>query len=60
LPRLLAFQIGTGLLLTDALGWLPGLGGSVGLVLVVAPMAASIVLLGASLWRRPVPVTRAR
>lgn len=60
LPRLLALQVGTGLLLVDALGWLPSPGGSVGLVLVVVPMAVSLVLLGVALWHRPMPVTRAR
>lgn len=52
LPRLVAFQVGATLLLVDALGWGSGLAGSTGLVLVLVPMAASLVLLAVALFHR--------
>jgi nitrite reductase (NO-forming) len=53
LPRLVAFQVGAGLLLADALDRAAGWAGTTGLVLVIVPMGVSLGLLGISLWRRP-------
>jgi hypothetical protein len=57
-PRLIAFQIGAGLLLADALGWGPSLAGTAGLVLVVVPMGASLALLTVALSHRPTQAAR--